>query len=178
MTAILIDQDGVIANWGKHWDHVLNTHWPESRVPRHGQQRTFNLKAGLDAYDSDVVDMVMNHPNFYRDLEPIDGAAEALNRMVELGHEVSICTTPWITNITCASDKLAWLETHIGAGWAKRAIITSDKTRVRGDLLIDDKPEVKGSHVPDWEHVLFDQPYNQGLPQRRITSWADWEHVL
>lgn len=175
---ILIDMDGVIANWGKHWDHILDTHWPEARVPRHAQQRTFNLKEGLDAYDCDVVDMVMNHAGFYRDLEPIEGAPEALNKMVDMGYVVRVCTSPWISNETCASDKLAWLEKHIGAGWAARAIITSDKTSVRGDLLIDDKPKIKGEMTPEWEHILFDQPYNQGESQRRIKSWAEWEHVL
>lgn len=172
---ILVDMDGVIADWGKHWDHVVNTYWPESRVMRQHEQTTFDLKAGLDEYDRDVVDMVMKHPNFYRDLEPIEGAAQALAGMVEDGHIVTICTSPWLPNETCVKDKLDWLETHIGTGWASKAVITSDKTMVRADFLIDDKPEIHGAYIPEWEHILFDQPYNREVAgKQRITGWANW----
>lgn len=179
MTHILVDMDGVIANWGKHWDHVLDTHWPESRVPRHTEQKSFDLKLGLDPYDCDVVDLVMAHPNFYRDLEPIEGAVEALHGMVVAGHTVNICTTPWLPNPTCAQDKLDWLEKHVGAGWASKAVITSDKTRIRGDVLIDDKPEYHGDFTPEWEHIVFHQPYNVDVKDKqRIRAWSDWKLVV
>lgn len=172
---ILVDMDGVIANWGKQWDHVLDTHWPEARAPRHHQQTSFDLKAGLDAYDRDVVDMVMNHPNFYRDLDPFEGAAQAITNMQADGHTVTICTSPWLSNKTCVADKLEWLERHIGEGWSSKAVITGDKTLVHGDILIDDKPHIKGAHTPTWEHVLFDQPYNRDVANKqRITGWANW----
>lgn len=175
----LIDMDGVIADWGKQWDHVLNTFWPDSRAPRHHQQTTFDLKAGLDEYDCDVVSMAMKHPNFYRDLEPIEGAATALHQMVDAGHTVTICTSPWLPNETCVQDKLWWLEAHIGKGWAGRAVITSDKTRVRGDFLIDDKPDIHGAYIPEWEHIVFDQPYNQDVTgKQRLHRWVDWSEVL
>ena len=176
---VLVDMDGVIANWGKQWDHVLNTYWPESRAPRHAQQRSFDLKAGLDEYDRDVVNMVMDHPHFYRDIEPMPGAVEALHDMVEAGYTVNICTSPWLSNPTCVQDKLSWLDAHVGEGWAKRAVVTMDKTLVHGDVLIDDKPSVTGSHEPTWEHVLFDQPYNREVVgQRRICGWQDWQGQL
>ena len=176
---ILVDMDGVIANWGKQWDHVADTYWPESRVHRHQQQTSFDLKAGLDAYDCDVVDLIMNHPNFYRDLEPIDGAIEALHAMTEAGHGVTICTSPWLTNKTCVTDKLEWLDRHIGDGWSSKAVITADKTQVAGDILIDDKPTIKGAFIPTWEHVVFDQPYNREVVDRqRITGWSNWSEQI
>ena len=175
---ILVDMDGVIADWGKQWDHVLNTMWPESRLPRHREQRTFDLKAGMDDYDRDVVDLVMNHPGFYRELSPIDGAVEALLTMVDDGHTVNVCTSPWLTNRTCLQDKVDWLETHVGVGWSKRAVVTSDKTVVHGDLLIDDKPEIVGALTPSWEHVVFDQPYNQHVTRRRLSDWSQWRSIL
>lgn len=175
---ILVDMDGVIANWGKQWDHVLNTFWPDSWAPRSHQQATFDLNAGLDAYDRDVVAMVMNHHHFYRDIEPIPGAIDALHRMVADGHTVNICTSPWLTNETCVADKLQWLDTHVGAGWAERAVVTKDKTLVRGDILIDDKPEIRGAYEPEWEHILFDQPYNQGIDRQRITDWSVWDQQI
>lgn len=176
---VLVDMDGVIANWGKQWDLVLDKFWPESRVPRHAEQTTFDLKAGLDAYDRDVVNMVMDHPNFYRDIEPMPGAADALNAMLDLGYIVHVCSTPWLSNRTCLQDKAEWLDRHIGPGWSRRAIFTSDKTVVGGDILIDDKPQITGSVQPTWEHVIFDQPYNRSVVgPRRIMDWPSWSLEL
>lgn len=82
-------------------------------------------------------------------------------------------------NLTCVRDKLDWLDRHVGEGWSSRAIITTDKTRIRGDVLIDDKPTITGEFTPEWVHVLFDQPYNQHITDKaRLTDWADWEHII
>ncbi len=37
--------------------------------------------------------------------------------------------------------------------------ITSDKTLVTGDILIDDKMDIKGKRSAEWEHVIFGRPY-------------------
>ncbi len=39
-----------------------------------------------------------------------------------------------------------WVQQHLGRGWVNRLVITKDKTIVTGDLLIDDRPKIKGSH--------------------------------
>jgi 5'-nucleotidase len=121
----------------------------------------------------------MASPGFYVDLEPIDGAAEALNAMIDAGHVVFLCSTPDSTNATCPSDKRDWAEKHLGRGWGRRLILSHDKTLIRGDYLIDDKPVITGELVPEWEHVLFDQPYNRHITdRRRITDWSQWAEVL
>ena len=42
----------------------------------------------------------------------------------------------------------------------------ADKTLVRGDVLIDDKPHVTGSNAPTWQHLLYDAPYNRDIERR------------
>lgn len=170
---IICDLDGVIANWGKQWDRYLDDITGTERIPRHHQQTTFDLKAGLDDDERKIVDDVMATPGFYADLEPINGAIEGLHYLDALGHDVTICTSPWIANPTCASDKLAWVRYHLGDDWAKRTVITFDKTIVRADFLIDDKPEVSGVMAPEWEHIVYDQGYNRGeLDKRRLMDWS------
>lgn len=169
---ILVDMDGVIADWGKEWDRALGDANPA--IPRHKQQTTFNLKAGLGEADCQRIDEIMATPGFYAALEPIDGAKAALKRLVKEGHDVRIVTSPWASNPTCASDKLNWVVKHYGSHWAKRVIITSDKTFVDGDILIDDKPEVTGDNPnPSWLHVIFSQPYNQHVDKPRLPQWTD-----
>merc|ERR1711924_319884 len=58
--------------------------------------------------------------------------------------------------------------------------LPSDKTLVRGDLLIDDKPRVGGQErLPSWEHVVFDAPYNRDTAHKlRLGDWAGWRGVM
>lgn len=180
MSRILVDMDGVIADWGGAWNNAMDLIGEAAaNIPRHEQQMTFNLNEGRTPEEKAIIAEVMVTEGFYRHLSPIGGAKTALRSMLKAGHDVRIVTSPWISNPTCASDKLNWVAKYYGTHWAQRVILTTDKTLVRGDYLIDDKPEVKGSEDPTWEHILFDQPYNKTVEGRkRIVNWEDWESVL
>ena len=69
-----------------------------------------------------------------------------------------------------------WIIKHFGAEWAGAITMTTDKTPVRGDILIDDKPLISGAQLPTWRQLLFDAPYNGHVTDKpRLTAWADWE---
>ena len=151
MTRILVDMDGVIADWGHAYGESLDMFGEDAaNIPRHKDQRGFDLHAGRTDRERALIDAVMIEPGFYSRLRPIPGAKEALKGMVKAGHDVRIVTSPWVSNPTCASDKLNWVVKHYGSHWGPRVIITADKTLVRGDILIDDKPEIHGAAEPEW----------------------------
>ena len=177
---ILVDMDGVIADWGAAYGESLDAFGADAAdIPRHKDQRSFNLNDGRTDRERAIIGAVLVEPGFYSRLQPIPGAKPALRAMRKAGHDVRIVTSPWVSNPTCASDKLNWVADRYGSHWAARVIITTDKTLVHGDVLIDDKPEVTGIETPSWEHVLFDQPYNRDVTgKRRIRDWAEWEQVL
>lgn len=178
MSVVLVDMDGVLADWGSGYGAALDGHGDSARnIRRHHQQETFDLHHGCTPAESAIIATVMDQMS-YLDLDPMPGAADALHGMVDAGHEVRIVTSPWITNPTCASDKLAWMMRHFGHEWGRRVVISSDKTVVMGDYLIDDKPEVSGIYTPVWEHIVFEQPYNKTVPQRRMTAWDQWKEVI
>lgn len=172
--------DGVIADWGHAYGESLDRYGDAAaNIPRHRDQRSFNLHEGRTPEESAIIRSVMVEDGFYSRLQPVPGARAALKAMTKAGHDVRIVTSPWVSNPSCASDKLNWVVEHYGQYWGARVIITTDKTLVRGDILIDDKPEVIGSQEPTWEHVYFTQPYNEHIPgRRRINDWAEWEEVL
>jgi len=177
---VLVDMDGVIADWGHAYGESLDRYGDAAaRIPRHQDQRSFNLNEGRTPEERAIIAAVMVEEGFYSRLEPIPGAKQALKAMVRAGHDVRIVTSPWVSNPTCASDKLNWIVRHYGSHWGARVVITADKTLVHGDVLIDDKPEVTGVAEPSWEHILFDQPYNRDVTgRRRLTDWAAWRHVV
>jgi 5'-nucleotidase len=69
------------------------------------------------------------------------------------------------------------VEGHLGTEFTTRVILTRDKTLVRGDGLIDDKPTIGGIATPQWRHVLFNQPYNRQFPGPRV-DWENWREAL
>lgn len=178
---ILCDMDGCLVDWGASWNklldrvrHLTNLGYD---VPKHEHQTSFNLKLGLDSDGSRVVDYLMDNLD-YAAMEPLPGAIEALHEMVANGHTVRLLSTPTVTNPKCASDKYDWVAEHLGKEWAVNLILTHDKTLVHGDVLIDDKPHIKGIETPVWVHVKYSQPYNLAESGLRIDDWNDWEDVL
>ena len=176
---ILVDMDGVIAEWSAEYDRLLDIADPNQEITRTPNQRTFDLFSGRPQAHQETILGVMNTPGFYRNLKPIEGAREALAEMVDMGHTVYLVSSPFPTNPTCASDKFAWVIEHYGIEWAKRLILTMDKTAVVGDVLIDDKPEITGSVEPEWGHVVFDARwYQHVIDKPRVMDWANWKSVV
>lgn len=175
---ILVDADGVIANWGDEWDrHAAERLHLGLKLTK--DQKDFNLRKGLDDAGARAVQEIMDRPDFYRVLKPMEGAQEALHRLAK-EHEVFIVTAPWISNPTCASDKIEWVKQHIGPEWGERVVIAKDKSIVSGDILIDDRPDVLNAHRANWTQVFYTQPYNAHMKGPRIHSWVgdEWLEVI
>lgn len=173
---ILIDQDGVLADFEQgvaiQWQKRFNT-----ALPLSGKRTHFYLHQELPDYKDELLD-IYGTQGFFENLAPMDGAVDALQTMLSCGLDVRICTAPIRAYRHCVSEKFAWVERHLGSEWTKRMILTKDKTWVRGDVLIDDKPVVTGSLTPLWEHWHYLQPYNQALSGKKVVwtnkdSWAE-----
>ncbi|UOE45974.1 5' nucleotidase, NT5C type [Agromyces larvae] len=178
---ILCDLDGVAADWiggiedGLGWLPVEDSEWLDwTQGDGASPDAPDDARAGLRRR----IKRIQGTFGFYAALRPIPGAVAAIHRLADAGHDVWFCSTPDPLNESCASDKINWVESHFGEGWGERVILTHDKTLVRGDVLIDDKPRVTGAAEPEWTHVIFAQPYNGG--PEAIGRWRvrDWEHAL
>lgn len=175
----LSDLDGVGTEWDNNFDNDILTRYSHiPNFPLKHERKSFNFYDGQPEEIVVAIQEIMDRPGFYDELSPIEGWVDAMHEIQDEGHEVFIVTSPWVTNPTCVQDKFNWVARHLGEEWRSRVIITKDKTLVRGDVLVDDKPTITGAMIPVWEHVVYDQPYNQGLPNRRLTHWADWRITL
>lgn len=174
---ILVDQDGVIADWQHTYDTLMAEQLPHVQIIPREEIKIFKAQKLYAAEHHAAIATMMNTPGFYRNLLPIEGATKALKEMLAAGYNVRICTAPYVTHETCASEKMQWIGEHLGEEWKERVIITSDKTLVRGDILIDDKPKISGSMSPLWQHVVFDAPYNRHI-ELRLNQWTDWQSVI
>ena len=174
---ILVDQDGVLANYHARFLHVWRAEHPEKVwIPLEDSLEHDVEKNYPPAY-RDLIDEITVRKGFFGSLEPMPGAKDALEALLAMWHDVRICTAPKRDHTFCVPEKLAWIDQHLGRKWTERTIITRDKTLVQGDFLIDDKPRVAGVCKPSWEQIFYDQPYNRAWSNRRLT-WVNYKEVI
>ena len=168
---VLLDMDGVVVDW----DAGFLAAWGgRSAVDR----SHYAMEQCVPAARYAEAQKLFHSKGFFRDLPPRDGAIAAVKAMAARGYQVRFCTSPILTSEHCASEKYAWVRHHFGDAWVSRIVMCADKTLVRGDVLIDDKPHVTGSNAPTWQHLLYDAPYNRDVDAPRLSRWADWEDAL
>jgi 5'-nucleotidase len=106
-------------------------------------------------------------PNIFRGLSPITGAIKAVNLLLEFAfYEVfTLSIAPW-NNPSAWTDKRLWLEDKFGDSINRRLILTHRKDLVKGDILINDRPN-KGAKDFEGEWIHFGSE-----------DFSDWSSVL
>jgi len=163
--------DGVLVDWDAGFAKAWGGRSPITRSD-------YAMEKCVPPERADEARAVFHAEGFFENLPPMDGAVESVKRMAAMGYHVLFCTSPVLTSGACPSEKFAWVRKHFGPGWVSRIVMTSDKTVVRGDVLIDDKPKIVGCQTPAWTQLLFDAPYNCHIDGPRLSRWAEWEAQL
>ena len=173
---ILVDMDETLTQF----DHGVYKRLPESlkkeALMPFDQRTSRYIKDMFPKQYGDDIDAIRFAPGFFRDLEPIRGSIDAIKDLA-INHDVFLCTSPLLENLTGVQEKYDWVAEHAGRNWQKKIITTKDKTVVDGHYIIDDNPHIKGIKTPRWEHILYDQPYNRKVNKRRLT-WDNYREIL
>lgn len=108
---------------------------------------------------------LFSHPSAYKDLEPIEGATEAWNRLQPKFDVYILSTPPW-SNPDAWAEKRLWVEKYLGETAHKKLILSHNKGLVKGDYLIDDRI---ANGVSDFEgfHIHFGR-----------TQFENWKKIL
>lgn len=176
---ILVDMDGTLADLESRFFEEYGRRYADEPGSQGLRARTWELTDQLGPGRAHLVDEILGASGFFAGLAPLPGGIEAVHAMRDAGHEVMLCTSAFKGSRWCESEKRHWVEEHLGRELVRSMVITSDKTVVRGDVLIDDKPEITGRTRPLWRQVLLDQAYNAHVALPRIArDWSDWRQVL
>ena len=175
---VLVDQDQTLADFGDGFDRRFLAAHPDAPLAPRAEATSYWIEDSYPAEWHQRIREVVTWPGFFRDLPLLPGAREAMEQMLDDGHDVRICTAPVRSYRHCVREKYEWVEEHLGLHWTERMIVTRDKTLVTGDVLIDDKPEVVGAlSTPTWTHTYYGTGYNRHLPGRHL-DWSTWREVL
>lgn len=180
---VLVDMDNVCVGWSDGLNKELAKHGiPENPVSNHDFYR---IEDNYAPEHHEKIMEILLEPGFYRHLPPMPGAIEGMKALAALDKvKVFICTAPELRykEQLCWTEKAQWVEEHLGKEWLERLIITRDKTVVFGDILFDDKPNIKGLFAKvengvvrgeSWIQIVYDHSYNKSTPGVRAT-WADF----
>ena len=102
-------------------------------------------------------------PGIFRDLPPVPGAIDAVNKLRDYYELYILSTAPW-QNASAWQDKLIWLQHHFGddekSPFYKRVILAHDKSlsRTPEAILVDDRPYHGAS---GWDDATMDSQWVQ-----------------
>ncbi len=166
---ILIDQDGVLADFDSGFAQAWLARTGRPALAA-AQRRHFYIQDDYPQAQGAEVAALLQTPGFYRQLPMMPGAQAAVAALRARGDEVWICTSDTGTSPALLCEKLDWIDHHFGQDLRRRTLVSADKTLIRGDWLIDDRPGIAGLYPPTWRHILYDQAYNRHIEAPRI----DW----
>ncbi len=177
---ILVDIDGPLADFEAGFLEIWKKKFPGEFFVPLKDRKTLYLTEDYPSSLREKVESVKIMEGFISGLSIVRGSVNALKEMVESGFKVFICSSEIFANENCLTEKKNWINRHFGEVFAKNAIFTKDKTLIKGDFLIDDKPEITGVYSPEWKHIIFDQPFNGNVNDKpRINAdWSNWKEAI
>ncbi len=174
---ILVDMDDTIEQLLKAWVRGVNEKY--GRNVAYDDVESWDVSAAFPGLTRAQVYEIPMQPGFWKTVEPVPGAAEALQRLIDAGHQVYIVTATLQESINEKMNDLLFRYFPF-LSW-NQVIITANKQLIRGDVLIDD-----GIHNlvgGDYVKILMTAPHNrsfdaEGNGMIRVWNWAEIERII
>jgi 5'(3')-deoxyribonucleotidase len=115
----------------------------------------------------------IREPGFFDALPPLPGAIAGVKRLIDQGHRIMVASMP--SGPDSARAKLAWVRRHLGSLGITDAqvILGADKSVIRGDIIIDDRPQYLRDGIANGMMVIATgAPWNAEL-RDDVDLWAD-----
>ena len=121
----------------------------------------------------------MREPDFWEEVKPVPGAAEALKHFMDEGHQVYIVTATEAEHVHGKMERVLFRYFPF-LSW-DQVIITGRKQMIRGDVLIDDG--IHNLEGGEYRKILFTAPYNREYDAEangviRVSSWDEIVRII
>jgi 5'(3')-deoxyribonucleotidase len=160
---ILVDMDNIVVDLTQKWLDLYNRD--------HGDNVTIDdLKTWHIANHVRIKHNIHEYlysERFFLDVEPMDGALNALKAFHDDGHHVVIVSAPSHPG-NSASDKITWIREKMPWFNKRDIILGHHKHFVKGDVFIDDSPDnIRAYRAawPDSKIMTIAYPFNRVVSQ-------------
>ena len=135
-TVIYIDMDDVLCDYTKAYNFSITTN-PSQQFPQ-------------------------SELGFFTHLKPIKDAINSVNFLLQQPiFDIYILTAPSVRNAHCYTEKRLWIENYFDLDFARKLIIATNKSLLKGDFLIDDHNTGRGQENFGGTLLQFGtDPYN------------------
>lgn len=175
---VLVDMDGVIANFEEPNNNIIRVHFPDVQIV--SERAEFYFKETYKGHPEvvDTVEIECRLPGFIRTFPIVEGAIQGWRRILEAGYTPRVCSSPLENHDTIIDEKKEWLEEYIapvfGAWVIDTAIFNRDKSNYDAIAMIDDRPTLRNIEKAVWQHIVFSRSYNKDIETNfRIEDWYD-----
>ena len=174
---ILVDMDDTIEQLLKAWVRGVNEQYGRNTDVE--SIASWDVSAAFPGLTREQVYAIPEQPGFWKTVEPIPGAAEALQRLMAAGHEIYIVTATPPDAVPEKMNELLFRYFPF-LSW-EQLIITSNKQLIRGDILIDDG--IHNLEGGEYVKILMTAPHNRAYDAEangmiRVHSWPEIEEVI
>jgi 5'(3')-deoxyribonucleotidase len=177
-----VDLDGVCADYNAGFRDVVAADRgidpEELPLPRY--EWGFESWGLDDAEYLRIHKLAISEKRLLRHLPVIDGCADALWRLSDMGAWIRIITHRLYTNwghAAAVSDTVAWLDEHRIP--YRDLCFLGAKPQVEADVYIDDAPHnISALRDAGNTVIIFDQGYNRDLDGLRATNWSEVEEIV
>jgi len=183
MSIVLLDVDGVLADFTGHLTTLINASFKSQLNPQTYTEWDF-LQSHLSEEQRKFAHDVLADGLFWRNQPVMPGARQAVERIRNAGHEIHFVTNRWFGCRDWIDARTDWLKSNMDASH-KHIHAAGEKYLYRGHVFVDDKPD----HVIAWtgfqerykslhptKALLFDAIYNRKASyDDRLYSWYDEE---
>lgn len=172
---IAVDVDDVCADFIPAWLNLYNNEFDDGLIPEDITEWDISKfvvrSCGQKIYN--YLDLSM----LYQHIKPIDGALDSIDALRKMGYRIVFVTS---SNIAQNGQKLKWLQQNNflpQERYSKDYIEATDKSLIRCNTIIDDKPE--NCDHPIALGLLFDRPHNRRFDTdgyeniQRVYGWYD-----
>ena len=182
-TTILIDMDSTINEFDDHfvvWAKSMGYGFDWSAFT------TWHMEKAITGCENHkhqkaVFAKVLNEPKFWLGIPVTPEAQDAMSELcANEAYDIKICTNPWGDKPLYKQVKLDWLSTHFPFIPHSDVVFSgTEKWKVPGRVIIDDKPEVLEKCRPDKITVKSNRPYNKDVEAHYdFSRWSTVPGIL
>lgn len=169
---ILVDMDDTIENLTEAWINYANKRF--HTAVNAADVTTWDPSEAFPSVSHKEMYALLLEDELYETVEPLEGAAHYLQKLISDGHKVFIVTNSPYQMMKAKMEKV--LFRHFPFIDWKHIIITGSKPLIKGDVLIDDG--VHNLEKGDYAKLLFTAPHNQSYNAEangmvRVNCWED-----